>query len=80
MTESERVNGILKQELMIDKYKDYDISIIKSVVKESIDIYNAVRPHWSNHMLTPIQMHQQSEIEMRTYKTKNRSNKEATSL
>lgn len=77
---AERINGILKQEFIIDKYKDYDINIIKSVVKESIDIYNTVRPHWSNHMLTPLQMHQQSEIEMRTYKTKNRSNQEATSV
>lgn len=77
---AERVNGILKQEFMVDKYKDYDIKIIKSVVKESIAIYNAIRPHWSNHMLTPIQMHQQSEIQMRTYKIKNRSNQEATSV
>jgi transposase InsO family protein len=77
---AERVNGILKQEFLIDRYKDYDISIIKSVVKESIDIYNTLRPHWSNYMLTPVQMHQQKEIEMRTYKTKNRSNQEATSV
>lgn len=77
---AERVNGILKQEFMIDRYKDYDISIIKSVVKESIDIYNTLRPHWSNHMLTPVEMHQQQQIEMRTYKIKNRSNQEVTSV
>ena len=77
---AERVNGILKQEFMIDRYKDYDLAIIKSVVKESIEIYNTLRPHWSNYMLTPVQMHQQKEIEMRTYKTKNRSNQEATSV
>lgn len=77
---AERVNGILKQEFMIDRYKDYDIKIIRSVVKESIEIYNTLRPHWSNYMLTPVQMHQQKEIKMRTYKTKNRSNQEATSV
>jgi transposase InsO family protein len=76
---AERINGILKQEFMIDRYKDYSIKIIKAVVKESIDIYNTLRPHWSNYMLTPIQMHQQSELEMKTYKT-NRSNQEATSV
>ncbi len=67
---TERINGILKQEFRIYKYKDYDINIIKSVVKESIDIYNSVRPHWSNYMLTPIKIHRQSKIEMRIYKQK----------
>ena len=65
---------------MIDRYKDYDISIIKSIVKESIETYNNIRPHYSNHMLTPTQMHQQKDIKMRTYKTKNRSNYKATSV
>jgi len=77
---AERVNGILKQEFMIDRYKDHNINIIKTVVKESIDTYNNLRPHWSNHMLTPRQMHQQSVLKMITYKTENRSNQEATSV
>ena len=29
------------------------------------------RPHLSNHMLTPNQMHEQNKIVMKTYKTKN---------
>lgn len=77
---AERVNGILKQEFMIDRYKDQELKIIKLVVKESVEVYNKKRPHWSNHMLTPSQMHQQKKIEMKTYKTKNRSNPEATSV
>ncbi|WP_262497642.1 IS3 family transposase [Flavobacterium kingsejongi] len=77
---AERVNGILKQEFLVDRYNDQQLNIIKLVVKESIQIYNLVRPHCSNHMLTPMQMHQQKEIEMKTYKTKNRSNHEATSV
>jgi len=77
---AERVNGILKQEFMIDRYKDQELRIIKLVVKESVEIYNNKRPHWSNHMLTPGQMHQQEKIEMKTYKTKNRSNPKATSV
>lgn len=31
------------------------------------------RPHYSNYMLTPEQMHLQNQIRMRTYKTKNSS-------
>jgi transposase InsO family protein len=77
---AERVNGILKQEFMIDRYKDQELRIIKLVVNESVEIYNNKRPHWSNHMLTPGQMHQQEKIEMKTYKTKNRSNPKATSV
>lgn len=77
---AERVNGILKQEFMIDRYNDQELDVIKLMVKESIQIYNLLRPHCSNYMLTPMQMHQQKEIEMKTYKTKNRSNSKATSV
>ena len=67
---AERVNGILKQEFNIDKY-DEELSIMKILVKEAIEIYNSKRPHYSNYMLTPNQMHLQNEIKMKTYKTKN---------
>lgn len=77
---AERINGILKQEFMIDRHNDQELDVIKLVVKESIQIYNLLRPHCSNYMLTPMQMHQQKEIEMKTYKTKNRSNSKATSV
>jgi transposase InsO family protein len=69
---AERINGILKQEFMIDKY-NLELSLIKRIVKESINIYNTQRPHYSNYMLTPDQMHLQNQIKMRTYKTKNSS-------
>jgi len=67
---AERINGILKQEFYIDKYNK-DLPIMKQIIKETIAIYNEKRPHLSNHMLTPNQMHQQSKIQMKTYKTKN---------
>jgi len=67
---AERVNGILKQEFMIDTYHQ-DLPTMKIIVRETIEIYNNQRPHYSNHMLTPIQMHSQSKVQMRTYKTKN---------
>jgi transposase InsO family protein len=67
---AERINGILKQEFYIDKYNK-DLPIMKQIIKETVEIYNAKRPHLSNHMLTPNQMHQQNKIIMKTYKTKN---------
>jgi hypothetical protein len=36
---AERINGILKQEFMIDKY-NLDLKIMKQIVKESVSIYN----------------------------------------
>jgi transposase InsO family protein len=69
---AERINGILKQEFMIDAYH-LDLSYMKKIVKEAINTYNEHRPHWSNHMITPNQMHLQSKIQMKTYKTKNSS-------
>jgi hypothetical protein len=52
---------------MID---NLDLKIMKQI-KESVSIYNELRPHYSNYMLTPNKMHLQSQIKMRTYKKKN---------
>ena len=67
---AERINGILKQEFSIDKYNK-ELPIMKQIIKETVAIYNEKRPHLSNHMLTPNQMHEQSKLIMKTYKTKN---------
>ena len=67
---AERINGILKQEFSIDKY-DVETKLRRKIVDESIEIYNELRPHFSNHYLTPNQMHRQNKIKMRTYKRKN---------
>ena len=64
---AERVNGILKQEFMIDEYR-VGLDELTQIVKESIHIYNTKRPHYSSHMLTPIQMHSQQKVKIRTYK------------
>ena len=69
---AERINGILKQEFDIDKY-DVETKLRRQIVNESIEIYNEIRPHFSNHYLTPNQMHEQSVLKMKTYKTKNQS-------
>ena len=67
---AERINGILKQEFSINKH-DVETKLRRKIVDESIEIYNRMRPHFSNHYLTPNQMHKQSKIRMRTYKNKN---------
>jgi transposase InsO family protein len=69
---AERINGILKQEFSIDKYNQ-GAKITNQIVKESVAIYNGLRPHYSNFMMTPNQMHSQNKTKMRTYKTKNSS-------
>lgn len=76
---AERINGILKQEFMIDKY-NRKAEIMKQVIKEAVDTYNEFRPHYSNYMLTPNQMHTQNFIKMRTYKTKNSSKPKLTTV
>ena len=76
---AERVNGILKQEFSIDTYHA-DLDIMRKVVKEAIDIYNNQRPHYSNYLLTPKQIHNQDNIIIRTYKRKNSSKNELTTV
>lgn len=76
---AERINGILKQEFMIDKYEQ-NVEVMKVIVKEAVEIYNQDRPHFSNYLLTPNQMHKQNKIKIRTYKTKNSSNKNVTTV
>lgn len=66
---AERINGILKQEFNIDKINQ-QLAVMKVLVKNAIDIYNNIRPHYSNYMLTPSQMYQQNVVEMRFYKEK----------
>lgn len=64
---AERVNGILKDEFMIERYSR-DRHFMEDYVKDSIDKYNRLRPHYSCHMLTPEEMHRQNKIKIRTYK------------
>lgn len=63
---AERINGILKQEFNIAK--NIKEIIKKKLIKEAIDIYNTLRPYLSNHMLTPVEIHQQNKLKRKTYK------------
>jgi putative transposase len=52
---AERVNGILKMELLKENYDN--INIAYKSVKQAISIYNTLRPHSSLDMLTPEKAH-----------------------
>jgi len=64
---AERVNGILKQEFMLEDYR-VNIEAMSVIVAQSIEKYNAIRPHLSCGMLTPNQMHKQQQVKIKTYK------------
>ncbi len=64
---AERINGILKDEFMIEEY-ELKLNNLKILIRDSIKIYNNNRPHYSCYMHTPNQMHKQKNIVIRTYK------------
>lgn len=66
---AERVNGILKDEFgLSDKFEN--VTQAKELTRQSIEIYNKLRPHLSCSMLTPNQMHQQDKIKLISFKKK----------
>jgi putative transposase len=66
---AERINRIIKEEFGFDgvtkKFKDAKEA--KALMKLVIEIYNKERPHMSNHMLTPFQMHQQNKLPIKKW-------------
>ncbi len=66
---AERVNGILKAEFIGYKNK-HSLKTMNKLIKNSIDIYNDQRPHFSCFYKTPRQMHEQNKIKIKTYKNK----------
>ena len=55
---AERVNGILKQEFLMHRCKSFNE--LKSLVKQSVSIYNRLRPHLSLGMKTPEDVHEKA--------------------
>ncbi len=55
---AERVNGILKQEFLL--FKCRDLQELKDLVRESVAIYNRLRPHLSLNMQTPEEVHKKA--------------------
>lgn len=66
---AERVNGILKQEFSIAKNIE-NIHLKSKLITNAIKIYNNLRPHLSNYMLTPTEMHKQNKLKRKQYKSK----------
>jgi putative transposase len=63
---AERVNGILKQEFILD-YGNITKSDAFRIVNQSISIYNFERPHLSCHYLTPAQAHEFGNYELKKW-------------
>ena len=66
---AERMNGILKDEFGLGE-KHNDLADALHQTRQSIQTYNQLRPHLSCHYLTPLQMHQQQTITIKTWKKK----------
>src|SRR5205085_12093890 len=63
---AERVNGILKDELLQDQYNSFEEA--RKSVARSIAVYNALRPHSSCDMLTPQQAHTKEGVLKKQWK------------
>ncbi len=58
---AERVNGILKQEFLLEEYPTFEI--LRQVIDESVLIYNEYRPHLSLGLKTPNEVHKKAAPE-----------------
>lgn len=65
---AERINGVLKNEFGIENLANENLA--SRLVNESIQAYNQIRPHLSNHMLTPDQMHNQTQLKRKQWSKK----------
>jgi transposase InsO family protein len=71
---AERVNGILKYEFYLDKCFS-NLAAVQFVVKETVRVYNNLRPHASCDYLTPEQAHQRSGVMKKRWKNYKRDYK-----
>ena len=55
---AERVNGILKQELLEERFSSFPEA--SAAVEKAVRVYNFQRPHFSIEMLTPAEAHLQT--------------------
>ena len=66
---AERVNGILKQEFLLEEL-NLPFKLMRKVISECVYIYNNLRPHLSCGYNTPEWMHSQRDVPVKTYKRK----------
>lgn len=65
---AERVNGILKEEFMLNKTFD-SLAQASQAVDQAVEKYNHIRPHASCDNLTPVQAHQHTGFLRKRWKT-----------
>jgi len=66
---AERVNGILKHHMGLDKiFKSYPTAV--DAVCKAVDAYNRLRPHMSLNNLTPQKAHQTKQLTIKKWKKK----------
>lgn len=63
---AERVNGILKDELLEEVYKDFQSA--QEAIAKAISVYNHLRPHSSISYKTPIELHSNNQPVERKWK------------
>lgn len=68
---AERVNGILKQELLDERFSSF--AEARKMIDEAVRIYNYLRPHLSIDMLTPSEAHRRTGELRRRWKSCYRS-------
>lgn len=66
---AERINGILKQEFLLDK-NFTSLNEAQEAIKSAIEKYNLIRPHDSCNKLTPEQAHERTGYLHKHWKTK----------
>lgn len=71
---AERVNGILKYEFYLDRCFS-GLADVEFVVKDTIRVYNNLRPHASCDYLTPDQAHKRSGVLKKRWKNYKRDKK-----
>ena len=64
---AERVNGVLKDALLEERYEGFEIA--QKGVAKAISVNNSLRPHSSCDMLTPKQAHQKTGALKKHWKT-----------
>ena len=66
---AERINGILKNEFLLDKTFT-SLNEAQQAVKHAVEKYNHLRPHDSCNKLTPVQAHERHGYLYKHWKTK----------
>jgi putative transposase len=70
---AERVNGIFKDEFNLGELPG-EMKDIRQQTKQSINIYNSLRPHMNRELLILLQMLAQDKVKIKTWRNEKASN------